>query len=129
MTELAETCLAAGEFEQGLQMIAEARAICATTGNRYHAADVHRVKGELLIASVPGNRIEGEQSLLNALDIAQQHGARALELRALTSLVRLDLKTPRAVKWRTRLERTRGLFTEGRDTVDIRRADEVLARA
>ena len=78
MTELAETALAAGDYGLGLATIEEARAICAKTGNRYHAADTHRVQGELLIGA---NRAEeGELRLLHSLNVARSQGARSLEL-------------------------------------------------
>ena len=85
----------------------------------------HRVvtKGELLIGSAPDERGEAKRSLLRALDVARKQGARALELRALTSLA------SHFPEWNRQLRTTRASFTEGGDTVDIRLADEVLARA
>ena len=121
MTELAETALAAGDYSLGLATIEEAREICAKTGNRYHAADTHRVQGELLIGA---NRAEeGELRLLHSLNVARSHGARSLELRTLTTLAR------RSPDWLMQLKATREAFTEGLDTIDLRHADEVLARA
>lgn len=121
MTELAEASLAAGDYSRGLSAIEEARAICAKTGNRYHAADTHRVQGELLIGA---NRAEeGELRLLHSLNVARSHGARSLELRTLTTLAN------RSPDWLIQLKATRHAFTEGLDTLDLRRADEVLARA
>lgn len=121
MTELAEASLSAGDYGRGLATIEEARAICAKTGNRYHAADTHRVQGELLIGA---NRAEeGELRLLHALNVARSHGARSLELRTLTTLAR------RSPDWLMQLKTTRDAFTEGLDTLDLRRADEVLATA
>ena len=119
MTELAETALAAGDYGLGLATIEEAREICAKTGNRYHAADTHRVQGELLIGA---NRAEeGELRLLHSLNVARSQGARSLELRTLISLAK------RSPDWLIQLKATRDGFTEGLDTLDLRRADEVLA--
>lgn len=121
MTELAETALAAGDYSLGLATVEEARSICATTGNRYHAADVHRVQGELLIGA---NRTEeGELRLLHSLNVARSQGARSLELRTLTTLAK------RSPDWLMQLKGSRDAFTEGLDTIDLRHADEVLARA
>jgi DNA-binding winged helix-turn-helix (wHTH) protein/tetratricopeptide (TPR) repeat protein len=120
MTELAETAMAAGDYGLGLATIEEAREICANTGNRYHAADTHRVQGELLIAA---NRAEeGELRLLHSLNVARSQGARSLELRTLISLAK------RSPDWLIQLKATRDGFTEGLDTLDLRRADEVLTR-
>ena len=121
MTELAETAQAAGDYGLGIATIEEAREICAKTGNRYHAADTHRVQGELLIAA---NRAEeGELRLLHSLNIARSQGARSVELRTLITLAK------RSPDWLIQLKATRDGFTEGLDTLDLRRADEVLARA
>lgn len=121
MTELAETSLAAGDYSRGLATIEEARAICAKTGNRYHAADTHRVQGELLIGA---NRAEeGELRLLHSLNVARSHGARSLELRTLTTLAR------RSPEWLMQLKAARDGFSEGLDTLDLHRADEMLASA
>jgi len=119
LTEFAETSLAAGDFARGLATIEEARAICAETGNRYHAADTHRVQGELLVAA---NRAEeGELRLLHALNVARSSGARSLELRALTTLAK------RSPVWVMQLRNARSAITEGADTIDLRQADAVLA--
>jgi DNA-binding winged helix-turn-helix (wHTH) protein/tetratricopeptide (TPR) repeat protein len=121
MTELAETAHAAGDYAFGLATIEEAREICAKTGNRYHAADTHRVQGELLIAA---NRAEeGELRLLHSLNVARSQGARSLELRTLITLAK------RSPDWLMHLKATRDAFTEGLDTLDLRRADAALARA
>ncbi|MPZ35373.1 MAG: hypothetical protein GEV13_31100 [Rhodospirillales bacterium] len=118
MTEFAETALLAGDYGRGFAIVEEARAICTRTGNRYHAADVHRVQGELLIAN---NRAEeGELRLMHALNVARSNGARSLELRALTTLAR------RSPDWMVQLRAARSAFTEGSGTVDLRVADQVL---
>ena len=80
------------------------------------------MQGELLIAS---NRAEegDAQAAACAERGAQQRCASSLELRALCSLAR------RSPDWLVQLKATRDAFTEGRDTVDLRQADEVLARA
>jgi DNA-binding winged helix-turn-helix (wHTH) protein/tetratricopeptide (TPR) repeat protein len=121
MTELAETALAAGDYSLGLATIEEAREICTKTGNRYYAAETHRIQGELLIGA---NRAEeGELRLLHSLNVARSQGARSLELRTLITLAR------RSPDWLMQLKAAKDAFTEGLDTLDLRRADEVLARA
>ena len=105
LTELAETATAAGDYRLGLATIEEAREICAKTGNRYHAADTHRVQGELLIAA---NRAEeGELRLLHSLNVARSHGARSLELRTLISLAK------RSPDWLIQLKATRDAIHRG----------------
>ena len=59
---------------------------------------------------------------MHSLNVARSIGARSLELRTLISLAR------RSRDWMIQLRATRDGFTEGLDTLDLRRADEVLAR-
>jgi predicted ATPase len=56
---------------------------------RYWEAEIHRLKGELLLASSAENQIEGEACWHKALDVARRQQARSLELRAAMSLSRL----------------------------------------
>ena len=121
MTEVAETLLVAGDYEQAMALVDEARAIGERTANHYHAADLHRVRGELLIAR--GRAQEGEAELVQALATARRHGAKSLELRALTSLAR------RSPEWLAPLRAVRSAITEGSDTADLRRADAMLPQA
>ena len=46
---LAEVCGTAGRFDEGLAAVAEAMAIVGKTGERYNEAELHRVKGELIL--------------------------------------------------------------------------------
>jgi len=66
---------------------------------------------------------EGEARLVHALGLAREHGARSLELRALTSLAR------RSPEWLAPLRAAREAITEGSDTIDLRHADELLERS
>src|SRR5688572_8180693 len=66
----------AGQAEQGLTALAEARAIVERTGERWWEAELHRVQGELLLqqAAGSGQRAEGEAETCfqQALDMARR---------------------------------------------------------
>jgi hypothetical protein len=82
---LAETLARAGQSAAALEVVAEALAAVETSGERFYAAELHRVRGELLLAT--GHDPSGAaECFATALAIARHQGARALERRALRSL-------------------------------------------
>lgn len=81
---LADGHLRAGDHAAGLEAVAEALAIADRERAHYYDAELHRLKGELLLAQ--GD--EAEPAFRLALDIARDQGARSLELRAALSLAR-----------------------------------------
>jgi predicted ATPase len=86
---LAEASAWAGEFEQGLTALAEAAAAVEETGERRWEAEIYRLMGELTVAREGGDRTEAEACFRRALEVAGRQSAKALELRAATSLARL----------------------------------------
>ena len=82
---LAETLANAGQSGPALDVVAEALAAVERTGERFYAAELHRLRGELLLATGHG-AAEIAGSLQAALEIARCQGALALERRALRSL-------------------------------------------
>ena len=86
---LAEAYGHAGQAEEGLRLLAEALVHVDTTGERYYAAEVYRLKGELLLRQAIPDEAQAETCLHQALDIARHQQTRAWELRAAVSLARL----------------------------------------
>jgi class 3 adenylate cyclase/predicted ATPase len=76
-----------GEADEALNCLAEAAQIMEATDERYHEAELHRLRGDLLEKA--GNETAAEESYLRALTVANRQGARTFELRAATSLARL----------------------------------------
>jgi predicted ATPase len=68
--------------------VATALAIAAQTGQLFWDADLHRLDGDLLLAT-DGPADEAATRYHRALAIAREQGARSFELRAATSLARL----------------------------------------
>jgi DNA-binding winged helix-turn-helix (wHTH) protein/predicted ATPase len=84
----AEAYLRADQPQAGLDAIEEALALIERTDERWWEADLHRLHGELLLASgSPGG--DAEACFLRAIEVARARKARALEERALQSLARL----------------------------------------
>ena len=85
---LAEALLAAGERAQGLAAVDEGLALTAKHLDTNYAAELHRLKGELLLLE-PADRAAAEACFRRALDVARAQDARFHELRAALSLARL----------------------------------------
>ena len=99
---LVEAYTLSGQTEAGLAAVAEALAAVEATGERFWAAELQRLKGELLsgigtqvsegeagAVRDPSRQIEAEACFRQALDIARRQGAKGYELRTAVSLGRL----------------------------------------
>jgi class 3 adenylate cyclase/predicted ATPase len=102
------------------------RQVNDVTGRAWEA-ELHRLRGEILLAARPDAAGEAERNYLEAIAVAQRQQARSLELRASVSLARLLQGQGRQDEARTRLAPIYGWFTEGLDTVDLRDAKTLLA--
>ena len=123
---LAEACGQAGQAEEGLRLLAEALAHVDTTGERYCAAEVYRLKGELLLRQAIPDETQAETCLHQALDIARHQQTRAWELRAAVSLARLWQRQGKRAAAQQMLAEIYGWFTEGFDTADLQEAKALL---
>ncbi|MBV8138344.1 MAG: hypothetical protein JO121_22355 [Deltaproteobacteria bacterium] len=106
--------------------IDEAQAVIEETGERITEADVHRTKGELLLAKGVSNAPQAEHSFRTAIEIARLQKAKSWELRATMSLARLLRDTNRGDEARSMLAEIYNWFTEGFDTADLKDAKALL---
>jgi predicted ATPase len=107
----------------------------ATTGEVFYAAEIARLRGELLVQA-NGQRPDGttrvssiaaaETCFQHALDVARRGHARFWELRAATSLGRLWQHQGKRDEARELLAPIYGWFTEGFDTADLQEARALL---
>jgi predicted ATPase len=143
---LAETLWAGGQIEDGLAVIAEALEVVEATGERVYEAELHRLRGELLLRQAaaegrpslaaaaapppphpdPSGSVEAEACFRRALDVARRQGAKSLELRAALSLARLLRGRGQPAEGRRLLAETFAWFTEGWDTPDLQDARAFL---
>jgi predicted ATPase/class 3 adenylate cyclase len=139
---LAEASGTSGDLEDGLAMLTEALAVVTRTGERWSEAELHRLKGGLLLRS-KAQRLklavspsdsgycallteQAEASFRQALDVANRQQAKAWELRAATSLGRLWQSQDKRKQALDLLAPIYGWFTEGFDTADFRDAKTLL---
>ena len=128
LAQLAEACWHIGQTDEGLHLLAEALAVMDLTGERWWEAEVHRLKGELLLAQ-EGTRqkwVEAEACFRHALEVARHQQAKSLELRAVMSMSRLWQRQGRCAAAYHLLGELYGWFTEGFDTVDLQEAKALL---
>ena len=86
---LAEAEAGAGESDAGLRRLDDALAELETIEARCYEAEMHRIRGEILLKRDPANTMGAEHSLQTAIAIAQSQKARSFELRAALSLAKL----------------------------------------
>jgi predicted ATPase len=89
-------------------------------------ADLHRLKGQLLLLQTRSNSEEAERLFRTAIDVARGQQAKSWELRAATSLSRLLASQHRRDGARTMLAEIYNWFTEGFDTPDLKHAKALL---
>ena len=116
--------LSAGNIQEGLNALADAFALVEKTGERFYLAELHRLKGDLLLRQ--GAEAEAEASLHEAIAVALRQRARSWELRATTSLARLWQKQGKRREAREMLAQVYDWFTEGFDTRDLQEAKALL---
>jgi predicted ATPase len=123
---LAEAYGQAGQPEAGLTVLAEALTLVAETEERWWEAELHRLKGALLLQLPNPDAPQVEASFQRALEVARGQQAKALELRAALSLSELRRRQGRREAARGLLEPIYAWFTEGVDTPDLQAARALL---
>jgi predicted ATPase len=115
-----------GRYDEGLIMLEEALALVDQSEERYWEAEIHRLKGESLLARSAENQVEAEACVHTALNVARRQEAKSLELRAAMSLARLWQQQGKRQEAYDLLAPVYGWFTEGFDTADLIEAKALL---
>jgi predicted ATPase len=123
---LAEASAEVGQTTEGLEALAEALATLAKSRVRWWEAELHRLRGELLLQHSVAPPEEVEACFQQAHDIARRQQAKSLELRAAMSLSRLWERQGKHADARELLAPIYGWFTEGFDTADLQEAKALL---
>jgi predicted ATPase len=123
---LAEAYGETGRLDNELGALTQALAAADENEDRFWIAEIHRLKGELLLKQNHSNVAEAQSCFRRAVEIARNQSAKSLVLRATTSLARLLAKQGRRDEARTMLGEIYGWFTEGFDTADLKDAKALL---
>jgi class 3 adenylate cyclase/predicted ATPase len=125
-TALAEVADHQGHPEDGLQALVEAHTLVEQYEERYWEAEVHRLRGVLLLRQPGTSPAEAETWLQRALDVARRQEAKSLELRAAMSLSRLWQQHGKRQEAHDLFAPVYSWFTEGFDTADLKDAKVLL---
>jgi predicted ATPase len=124
LTRLADALTGQGEHRTALSMARAALNTAEKTGQRLWDAELKRLEGVALFGL---NRLEeGQNVFAEAMCIARRQQAKALELRAATSLARLWGEQGRRTAAHDLLAPVYGWFTEGFETLDLKEAKALL---
>ncbi len=123
---LAEAYARCGNVDDGLATVEEAFAMTRADGEKFCLPEIHRIKGELLLARSANDRDAAEAAFGEALLVARALQAKVLELRAATSMARLWRDQGKRDEARALLAPVYGWFTEGFDTLDLKEAKALL---
>jgi predicted ATPase len=126
LTLLAEVEAACGRYEQAVAVLREARQVVEETGEHYVEAEIHRLRGNLLLAQSAPATAKAEVCYKKALKVARMQQARSLELRAADGLARLWGEQGERQKAVDLLAPVCSWFSEGFDTPDLIGAKAIL---
>jgi class 3 adenylate cyclase/predicted ATPase len=92
---LSEAEARAGDVNRALAILDETLATCEGTGHRAFEAELHRVRGEMLLKRDPADPAPAEEALLTAIAVAKGQATRSFELRSALALAKLCQATAR----------------------------------
>jgi predicted ATPase len=113
-----------GKPGDALELLEDALASTEVSGERWWQAELHRLRGRLLVAR--GQHDEGEACFRGAIEVSRRQKVKMLELRAATSLARLYSNEDKNAEARDLLAPIYARFTEGFETPDLREAKTLL---
>ncbi len=115
-----------GRYDDALGVLERGLAVAEAQGQRFMDAELHRLRAEIVVG-IDGNAVgEAEACFGRALETARRQQAKTYELRAATSLARLQQRQGKKVEARNLLGPLYDWFTEGFDTRDLRNAKALL---
>ncbi len=117
---------AVGDPAAGLGHLTEALAIVEERQTRFCEAELHRLRGALLLNSPAPDAAEAESCFRQALEVARRQQARCPELRAAVSLGRLWARQGRREEARRVVSEVYGWFSEGVGVADLADAEALL---
>ena len=113
-------------FEDAHKALNEGLAVAEKNDDRCHEAELHRLKGELLLAESPDQIAAAEDCFRRAIETALRQQSKGWELRATMSLARLWQRQGRRDDARAALAAVYSTYTEGFTTPDLVEAGALL---
>jgi predicted ATPase len=127
LSYLAKAHAAFNQFEEAWRCIHEALMTVKATQERWCEPDIHRIAGGITLLSPEPDQAKAELYFERALAVARQQQAKSWELRAAMSMARLWRDQGKRREAHDLLAPIYGWFTEGFDTLDLKKAKALLA--
>ena len=115
----------ATQYPKAYRLLDTAQALIEPLDQRFYEAELHRVRGVILVAEKP-NSPDGAKSIDHAIAVARRQNSRFLELRACVSKARLSCVRGLRDDARAILAPVYHSFSEGRNTIDLTEARILL---
>jgi hypothetical protein len=123
---IAEACLAAGRYHEGLEEVYRAIGFANEIGLQGDIPRLFLLQGELLLHTSARNLEMTEACFRAALEAADAQGARSWALRAMTSMASLLAERGERVQAHDRLTAIYADFAEGFETPDLHDAKVLI---
>ena len=117
----------AGDVDRALATLDEAVATSERIGHRTFDAELHRVRGEMLLRRNPANPALAEEALQTAIAVAKRQATRSFELRAALALAKLYRSTARLAEAHAVLAPALEGFSPTPEMLEIAEAQALLA--
>jgi predicted ATPase len=121
----ADGCTQTGRFADARVALTDGLTFVEKNDERFQEAELHRLKGELLLAE-SGDQTAAEECFLRAVETAKRQQSIAWELRATTSLSRLWQRQGRREEAFRALSKVYSLFPKGVTVPDLTDAAALL---
>ena len=126
LSYLAKTYADLRQFENAWRCISEAIVAVEKTKERWFEADINRMAGAITLKSPEPDAAKAEAYFQRALAIAREQQAKSWELRAAMSMAPLWRDQEKPQQARELLAPVYGWFTEGFETLDLKKAKASL---
>ncbi len=124
----AEVLIQLGQFDAAAAAIDQAEALSDAMSQHMFAAELPRIRAQLVLARDPSDFTAAQQLCEAAVAIARRQEALSLELRAATALAGVLSASGNPARAREVLSPVYARFSEGHDTGDLRDAAALLSR-
>ena len=121
--------MAAGDIEGALTLFDDALDLARGNGELFYVAEILRLTAQALLARPAPDRSRAEHCLVEALEVARGQEAKFWELRAASALARLWSSEGRQTEALSLVAPVYGWFTEGFDTLELKKAKALIDRA
>jgi predicted ATPase len=128
LSYLARAYAQLGQSVEAWRCIGEAMTTVEATKERWCEAEVHGTAGEIALMSPEPDATRAEKHFERALAVARRQQAKSWELRAAMSMARLWCDQGKRQQAHDLLAPVYGWFTEGFDTLDLKKAKSLLER-